>query len=185
MTLYKLPFKQLLLIAAVMESVSISAAFLLFNDLEAWQMATRFTGRASLLFFTGFFLLSAGSHPARPVLLNWSAIFATMHLIHFAFIVTYNSLKGGFPVTFKLAGGITAYVIIGLLPVFSAVKPPGPGTLSAALHFVLLIFALTYASRLFLEPVPGFSPVEGWIGFVWCFLLAGAGWRLRAQREPD
>jgi hypothetical protein len=145
-------------------------------------MATRFTGRASMLFFGWMYVRSVKSS-FEPSAFQWeSAVFAGMHFLHLFYIVTYNQMKGGFPVNFKLAGGITAYAITGLLPFLASQMHHRRKLLSTGLHFVLLIFGLTYVSRIFIEPVENLYRISAWTGLIAAILLA-VGRQILARRS--
>ena len=87
-------------------------------NIQGLQATTRFSGRLSLGIFTFIFLF----HPRRKEFL-WSIlsssyflIFAIVHGIHLAELLSYVMLSGIELVPLRVAGGFLAYALIFIMP---------------------------------------------------------------------
>jgi hypothetical protein len=131
--------------------------------LEALQTITRFSGRLSLLLFSGIFLAYN-----KPVLTTWLSdkfylVFAIVHGIHLIELLLFVTLSGVKLVPIRIAGGFVAYAYIFSMPLLQSFRDQGKilrktfATLEVIfLYYVWLIFFLTYLPR-----VQGKLPLAG------------------------
>ena len=106
----------LILIASA--AVAVLGVTLYGWNIQGLQATTRFSGRLSLGIFTFIFLF----HPRRKEFL-WSIlsssyflIFAIVHGIHLAELLSYVMLSGIELVPLRVAGGFLAYALIFIMP---------------------------------------------------------------------
>ena len=108
------------ILLAVLASIAVAAAgvFLYGWSIQGLQATTRFSGRLSLVIFSFIFIL----HPQRKEVLYsilspaYFLIFAIVHGIHLAELLSYVALSGIQLVPIRLASGFLAYAMIFLMP---------------------------------------------------------------------
>jgi hypothetical protein len=125
-------------------------------NLHGLQATTRFSGRLSLALFTFIFLF----HPRRKEFL-WSIlstsyflIFAIVHGIHLAELLSYVMLSGIQLVPMRVAGGFLAYALIFAMPLLQyrmdqkKLSEERFRQISYVyLFYVWFVFFMTYLSR--------------------------------------
>ncbi len=127
---------------------------------EGWLLAARYTARWSFVVFLGAFLGTAlvralCEAKTRAAILAFGAV----HGIHLGVLVTYRIIAGETPPVTALAVGGFAYGLIAALMVAELVRRSGPVFRGVVLHYALLVFVLTYASRLN-------APETEWVGII-------------------
>ena len=117
------------------------------DAVEGWRLAARWTARVSLCFFLAAYLagtvarLVPGTSPRG---LGFG--FATAHLLHLGALVAHSAASGLAPAAATLLVGGAGYLVVALM---AATSPPAWPRLHAyGLHYVWIVFALTYGSRL-------------------------------------
>ncbi len=108
------------ILLAVLASLAVAAwgVFLYGFAIGGLQATTRFSGRLSLVIFSLIFLL----HPQRKETLQsilspaYFLIFAIVHGIHLAELLSYVALSGIQLVPIRLVGGFLAYTMIFIMP---------------------------------------------------------------------
>lgn len=159
---------------------------------QGLALATRYTVRVSFPLFLLAYVASAWirlapSDASRWALRNRRYIglsFALAHFIHLGMIVSYFALTPAEPEAIVVALGGLAYAFIALMALTSndrSVKALGRNWTrlhTVGIHYVWLIFVLTYAPRLA-------EPEKLWIGvFGTGFAVAALGIRLAARFKP-
>ena len=86
------------------------------TSLDALQATTRFSGRASLLFFSLMLIFRRNSNQSRWTSEQPFLLFAILHGIHLIELLFFVALSGRDLVPIRLLGGFVAYMIIFLLP---------------------------------------------------------------------
>jgi hypothetical protein len=124
-------------------------------SITALQTTTRFSGRLSLLLFSGIFLL----YHKPDTLHAWLSekfylLFAIVHGIHLLELCAYVYLSGNPLVPIRVAGGFLAYAFIFVMPVLSQFQTKGKISSrkffiiqTVFLYYLWLIFFLTYLPR--------------------------------------
>lgn len=152
-----------LALAGIALALAVAAWFLATTPGEAlgWQLAARYTARTSFTLFTIVYLiapiaafmpeLAAGVKSVRRGL---GLAFAGAHFVHLGALITYFQVSGDTPKTSTLIGGGLAFVLIGLMAITAndtAIRTLGAANWrrlhTFALHYVWLIFVVTYAGR--------------------------------------
>ena len=108
-------------------------------------------------------------------------IFAIVHGIHLIELLLFVSLSGVKLIPIRLAGGFLAYVLIFLMPLFTAWKDAGKITLKKYLvletvfyYYVWFIFFMTYLPRVQRKlPQAGGSYQEHVILLAWVCAMLG------------
>lgn len=179
----------LVLIGGLAASVAVLSGFLIADSgRESLQLATRYTARTSFgLFLVAFSASSLHARVRRP----WSAwlvrerrglglAFATAHLIHLGFLVSYFSLTPAQPAVVTMAAGGLGYV--GLVAMVLTSNDAAVRALGAVrwrrLHtavgwYIWLIFLLTYGPHV--PAKPGYAVAIG-------LLVLGAAARATRNR---
>jgi hypothetical protein len=123
--------------------------------LSALQTITRFSGRLSLLLFSGIFLFYNRPSAIKPWLSDrFYLLFAIVHGIHLIELLLFVSLSGMQLIPYRVAGGILAYLYIFAMPILQVYKErariSGRNYATAEIifiYYVWLIFFLTYLPR--------------------------------------
>ena len=147
-------------VGLILELLVLALSYLLAqNDSTLFfQLAARYSGRVSLVYFSIFFIYST----LRPKLANASGPdhtqytmaknFAILHVIHWFLLAVAVYLSGFNLVPFRLFGGAVAYAMIVALPVIiqkNWIKASRwPLLLNVYLFYVWVIFMGTYAARI-------------------------------------
>lgn len=148
-------------VAAGVAAATTAASLALFSPTtDGWLHAARYTARWSFIVFLVAFLgpvLMRGFDETR----TRAAIlaFGAAHGIHLAVLVTYRVVVGETPPVTALVVGGLAYGLIVALMVAELVRRSGPVFRAVTLHYALLVFVLTYASRLN-------APETKWVGII-------------------
>lgn len=132
---------------------------------DGWQMAARYTARASFLLFMTVYLIAPASQifPRFTVLKRerrgFGLAFAGAHYVHLVALIGYFQISGQTPALLTVTLGGLAYVLIGLMALTSndaSVRTLGPANWrrlhTFALHYIWFIFAATYARRVAANP---------------------------------
>jgi len=119
---------------------------------DAWLLSARYTARLAFCLFLIAFLAPVwfpgfGEAGKRDAYLA----FASAHGIHLGALITYRALIGDAPDAVTVAAGGLAYGLGAVLAVAYILGQTWRRFETATLHYVLLIFALTYASRIPVE----------------------------------
>ncbi len=132
---------------------------------DGWQMAARYTARASFFLFITVYLIAPASQllPHLAVLMRerrgLGLAFAGAHFVHLGALIAFFQVSGHTPALLTVTLGGLAYVLIGLMALTSneaAVRTLGPANWrrlhTLGLHYVWFIFAATYARRIAANP---------------------------------
>lgn len=126
-----------------------------------WQLAARYTARTSFTLFMIVYLIAPiititpeFAESLKTVRRGLGLAFAGAHFVHLGALVMYFQVSGDTPKTSSLVGGGLAFVLIGLMAITAndaAVRMLGAANWrrlhTFALHYVWLIFVITYAGR--------------------------------------
>lgn len=159
---------------------------------EQAMLAARYTARVSLALFLPLYLATALDRLipglASAALVRdrrwWGLAFAIAHVIHLGALIAYFRLSGDKPHLLTLIGGgfgyalLAAMVAVGFMPGRTIPGSWSSRLLTFGLHFLWLVFAVTYFGRLFDQP-DRFA--QGAIGFA--VTMAAAAIRLLALRR--
>lgn len=120
---------------------------------ESFRLSARYSGRLSLFYFVGLFLLVGNSWTERRktklrIFISLSLTFALLHFIHWIFLGLNVYLNEITLIPYKLAGGAVAYFVLMLYP-FLLKSNKIPSWLDY-LYFLypITIFTITVFSRL-------------------------------------
>ena len=132
---------------------------------DGWQLAARYTARASFFLFVTVYLIAPLSQvfPALGLLKRerrgLGLAFAGAHYVHLMALIAFFLASGQTPAFLTVALGGFAYVLIGLMALTSndaAVRTLGPANWrrlhTFGLHYVWFIFAATYVRRIAAYP---------------------------------
>lgn len=168
----------LVLVAAWLESGGATAPF--------FQASARLSGRVSVLFFS-VLLIYATLHPgfergSKEYRTKYILFrdFAVIHIIHWFLLATSVYLTQFEILPIRLAGGVIAYVLVGVMPWLMTQANTSFATLTAVqatyMFWVWLVFSMTYTARLSgSTPVHTGSPASWWPFFIW--LIGLIFWR--------
>jgi hypothetical protein len=157
--------RKLIILFIVIELLIIVLAFLTEGySLGALQTITRFSGSLSLLLFSAIFLLYNKPYTITAWLSDrFYLIFAIVHGIHLAELVTFVYLANIELVPHRLAGGFMAYLFVFAMPFLQSFKMRGQISNrtyaiveTIFIYYVWLVFFLTYLPR-----VQGKIPIAG------------------------
>ena len=112
-------FKDALLSILIIEvGIAVLAVMNYGVTLESLQAVTRFSGRASLAIFSLIFLFQKHRYIKLTSILSdkYYLIFAIVHGIHLAQLLTFIYLSGNKLIPVSLAGGFVTYLIIFIMP---------------------------------------------------------------------
>lgn len=164
------PFRLMapLALAGTMLALGVTAWFATTTpgDALGWQLAARYTARTSFTLFMIVYLIS----PITAIMPEFGAglktmrrglglAFAGAHFVHLGALITYFQVSGDTAQMSTLIGGGLAFVLIGLMALTAndaAVRTLGAANWrrlhTFALHYVWLIFVITYAGRVARHP---------------------------------
>jgi len=166
---------------------------------EGWQLAARYTARASFPFFLVTFVASSTlrlyRHPWTKALLRdrrwWGLGFASCFFVHLVALLTYNWLKDQFPPAGLLDRGVWAYaVLLAMVLTSTDAARRRLGRWWTVLHRVgmwgfFFIFVLSpYVDALLAREMPDFNPLTDPYTLAGVAALAvriAAWWRSRAK----
>ncbi|MEZ4370883.1 MAG: hypothetical protein R3B07_08655 [Polyangiaceae bacterium] len=157
------------------------------TDREAFAAATRNTGRWSLALFSALWL--SWSVTKRVPALPGFAGFASAHVVHLGFIVSYLTPLGLWPAGSRLLGGMLGYALLVSFPlVYGFVSAKNRLRLSFVYFcYLWLVFVLTYLPRALGKlPIATTDPRWAWASLVWLGVLALcglAGWLRRTSPQ--
>jgi hypothetical protein len=168
----------LVLVAAWFESGGATAPF--------FQASARLSGRVSVLFFSILMIYAtlvpgferrSNEYRTKYILFR---DFAIIHLIHWFLLAASVSLTQFELLPIRLAGGVIAYVLVGVMPWLMTRPDTGFAMLTAVqasyMFWVWLVFTMTYTARLSgSTPVHTGSPASWWPFFIW--LIGLIFWR--------
>jgi hypothetical protein len=163
------------------EVLIILAAILIDGvSLEALRTATRFSGRLSLVFFSGMMLTRRQPEAVKKFFSNTPyLLFAVLHGIHLLELLFYVQLSGNKLVPFRLLGGFVGYVFIFLLPYLSYLHSKAKLSAKAfrlcqLIYFPYLwfIFFMSYLPKVMkTAPNVGGAYWEHVVLFIWVIVL--------------
>jgi hypothetical protein len=157
--------RKLIILFIVIEVVIVVLGFLAEGySLTALQTITRFSGSVSLFLFSVIFLLYNKPYTITAWLSDkFYLLFAIVHGIHLAELLTFVNLADVEVVPYRLAGGCMAYLFVFLMPFLQSFKMRGhisKRTYSIVetifIYYIWLVFFLTYLPR-----VQGKLPITG------------------------
>ncbi len=138
-------------LALAADVAAVGLGVLLFDDLEAYKAAARYTGRVSLALFAAIavlYAIPARRETARAIV----APFAAAHVFHFGCLAAYLSMTGGWPAPARLAGGALAYAMIVGMPFVQRASGLRERARTIAenvyLAWVGVVFVITYVVRM-------------------------------------
>ena len=117
---------------------------------DAVRLMARYSGRFSFVLYLismHWFTRESMHHDSLPITKKWTSIFAVMHLIHFGFLAYSVHLNDLPIVPLNVAGGMLAYGLIVLYPLFMH-------TISRPFfhffyyYYVGFVMAMTFISRI-------------------------------------
>lgn len=91
------------------------------SNIDFWQSAARFTARISFLIFILMFVARVKGLFSFRSENNLFVAFLISHLIHLGALWYYNELLGGLEFNPRIYGGMAAYVLIIVTPVFGII----------------------------------------------------------------
>jgi len=168
-------FKDALLSILIIEvGIAVLAVMNYGVTLESLQAVTRFSGRASLAIFSLIFLFQKHRYIKLTSILSdkYYLIFAIVHGIHLAQLLTFIYLSGNKLIPVSLAGGFVAYLIIFIMPYAQHRLKVGNVPLKqfATLNLVFLYYVwFSFFYELFAKSARFFTQY-GWILFRVCNL---------------
>ena len=120
---------------------------------QTFRLFARYSGRLSLFFFIGMFLIISNIWIERrksglKVFQSLSLTFAILHFIHLIYLsinVYLNEIK---LIPYRLAGGALGYLFIFIFPIVLRSKKTPAWVDIVYFFYPLIIFALTITSRL-------------------------------------
>jgi hypothetical protein len=157
--------RKLIILFFVIEVVIVVLGFLTDGySLAALQTITRFSGNLSLFLFSAIFLLYNKPYTVTAWLSDrFYLLFAIVHGIHLAELLTFVYLAEIELVPYRLAGACMAYLFVFIMPFLQSFKMRGQiskRTYSIIetifIYYVWLVFFLTYLPR-----VQGKLPIAG------------------------
>lgn len=165
-------------IAVVAGAAAISAAIVVGSlaargsDASGWLLAARYTARFSFVILLGAFIGPGWIRGvAGPVERAGIMAFGAAHGIHLAALTTYRIVAGTVPGTAAFVVGGAGYALLGALLIAIARGRVNRAFGSAALHYLLAVFLLTYARKIG-------TPDQHWVGVVGT-AVCGAAFVLR------
>ena len=164
-------------VAAIAIAIEAIAAFGAFGTgIDGLQALARYSGRASMLLFAMIFAIAPWHRLARSETSKLALrrrrhlglAFGSHHLVHLAFLITYNAAAGNEITLDRAAVGVLGYLAIVVMMATStdaAVARLGAKNWKrlhrTCLWYIWLVFFLTYASRLAGKvPNPGGGTLE-------------------------
>ncbi len=159
------------------------------DEVEQWRLAARWTARIGFPILIVTYLASSlyrlwPGDWSRALLRDrrwWGLGFAATHTVHLGALVTFFQVSGTRPDTIALIGGGLAYLLLFAMAMTSnrpAMRFLGPNWKrlhSLGIHWLWLVFAFSYAGRIF-------DPGRATIGWVFTpIALAALGLRLWAR----
>lgn len=146
-------FKKLSLIGITLETIIFLVSYAISADLsETFRFAARFSGRLSLFIFLIAIWQFARSTPSCKEELiktrTLTAVFALMHYIHLFLLMMNVKLNVVTLIPQKLAGGILAYLMILLYPIFFERIKHKKAIHAIYFLYVAFVMAMTYISRI-------------------------------------
>jgi hypothetical protein len=146
-------FKKLSLIGIALEIIIFLVSFSVSKDLsETFRYAARFSGRLSLFIFLLAIWQFARSTPGSEKDLIktriLTAVFALMHYIHLFLLMMNVKLNFVTLIPHKLAGGILAYLMILLYPIFFERIKNKKAIHAIYFLYVGFVMAMTYIARI-------------------------------------
>ena len=146
-------FKKLSLIGIALEIIIFLVSYSISVDRsETFRYAARFSGRLSLFIFLLAIWQFARSTPSSEnefiKTRTLTAVFALMHYIHLFLLMMNVKLNFVTLIPHKLAGGILAYLIILLYPIFFERIKNKKAIHSIYFLYVGFVMAMTYIARI-------------------------------------
>jgi hypothetical protein len=157
--------RKLIILFIVIEVVIVVLGFLTEGySLAALQTITRFSGNLSLFLFSAIFLLYNKPYTITAWLSDrFYLLFAIVHGIHLAELLTFVYLADIELIPYRLAGGCIAYLFVFVMPFLQTFRIRGQISKRAYsivetifIYYVWLVFFLTYLPR-----VQGKVPIAG------------------------
>lgn len=148
-------FRQAIILVLIGEGTLIILGIIHYGiSIDAWQAATRYSGRLSLLLFSIMFLYQYKESSYAWLSPKPYHVFALAHGIHLIELLTFVYFSRIDLNLLSLAGGFLAYVLIFIMPYFADRRAQGMmHTPSFRLiqtiyqYYVWLIFFMTYLAR--------------------------------------
>jgi hypothetical protein len=145
-------------------------------SLEALHVATRFSGRLSLLFFSLLLLSTNHQQINKWISRDPFLLFAILHGIHLIELAFFVRLSGNQLIPLRLAGGFLAYLLIFIMPVVQRTMHNSTPFIQRFENFYLIyvwfIFFMSYLPRVLGKlPNVGGSYPEFVVLFIWVIAL--------------
>lgn len=146
-------FKKLALVGVGLEIVIFFISYNLSADLsETFRYSARFSGRLSLLIFIVSIVHFASRMPfslkGLDTTRTLSSVFALLHYIHLFLLFMNVKLNAVELIPYKLAGGIVAYLMILLYPIYFDRIKHQKAIHSVYFLYVGFVMAMTYIARM-------------------------------------
>jgi len=118
-------------------------------DTQGWLLAARYTARLSFLVILVAFVAvpwtrSSDPGPERSAILAFGAA----HGIHLGALITYRAIAGTMPSASGLVIGGAGYALLAVMVVFIVRGKTSRAFQAGALHYLLVVFLLTYATKI-------------------------------------
>ncbi len=150
----KKELNRLLLFGILAEVLILLFSWIITGEIkETFRLSARYSGRLSLFFFTGLFILSTINWNIRrtefkEIFVGLTGIFAILHFIHFGFLAANVYINQVDLIPFKLAGGFLGYLLILVYPYWLKSGKPPKWMDSIYFFYLSLIFIVTLLSRI-------------------------------------
>ena len=146
-------FKKLSLIGIALEIIIFLVSYSISTDLsETFRYAARFSGRFSLFIFLIAIWQFARSTPNSEAdfikTRTLTGVFALMHFIHLFLLMMNVKLNFVTLIPHKLAGGILAYLMILLYPIFFERIKNKKAIHAIYFLYIGFVMAMTYIARM-------------------------------------
>ena len=146
-------FKKLSFIGIALEIIIILVSYSISADLsETFKYAARYSGRLSLFIFLIAILQFARSTPSAEEDLaktrTLTAVFALLHYIHLFLLLMNVNHNAVVLIPHKLAGGILAYLMILLYPIFFERIKNKKAVHAVYFLYVGFVMVMTYLARM-------------------------------------
>ena len=147
----KYSFKILVTLGIIAELIIFLVSAFLHPEIEeTFRYAARYSGRLSLIVFLVSFYLYTFSYPKsldkNKQLQIFIKLFATLHVIHFCFLVTNVYLNSIELIPVKVFGGVLAYLMIVIAPFRLHLASFTQQLIY--FYYVSLVMILTYVARI-------------------------------------
>jgi hypothetical protein len=146
-------FKKLSLIGIALEIIIFLVSYSISTDLsETFRYAARFSGRFSLfIFLIAIWQFSRSTPNAEEKFIKTrilTAVFALIHYIHLFLLMMNVKLNFVTLIPHKLAGGILAYLMILLYPIFFERIKNKKAIHAIYFLYIGFVMAMTYIARM-------------------------------------